>query len=75
MTKLAAGQAIAIASFLIASVAAASTMVTALRASSPFIGITLLYAVMMFASSYVEEEQHFWYWAITAWLLLLWIKR
>jgi ethanolaminephosphotransferase len=24
--------------------------------------MTVLYAIMMFASSYVEEEQHFWYW-------------
>lgn len=28
----------------------------------------------MFASSYVEEEQHFWYWAATGWLALLAIK-
>ncbi|KAM0719194.1 hypothetical protein Q7P37_005099 [Cladosporium fusiforme] len=32
---------------------------------------TLLYGVMMFASSYVEEEQHFWYWTTPAWLALL----
>ena len=33
--------------------------------------IILAYGVMMFASSYVEEEQHFWYWATTAWFGLL----
>ncbi|KAK5654153.1 hypothetical protein OQA88_7584 [Cercophora sp. LCS_1] len=33
--------------------------------------ITLAYGIMMFASSYVEEEQHFWYWATTAWFFVL----
>lgn len=37
-------------------------------------GLTLLYSIMMFASSYVEEEQHFWYWLTPAWLALLAIK-
>lgn len=32
---------------------------------------TLLYGVMMFATSYVEEEQHFWYWITPAWLAIL----
>lgn len=41
----------------------------------PFILITVLYGVMMFASSYVEEEQHFWYWTTSAWLLSLGVKR
>ena len=37
--------------------------------------ITILYGVMMFASSYVEEEHHFWYWITSAWLLSLGFKR
>ena len=32
---------------------------------------SLLYGAMMFASSYVEEEQHFWYWITPAWIVLL----
>lgn len=36
--------------------------------------ITISYGVMMFASSYVEEEQHFWYWATTAWFFVLGVK-
>ena len=39
-----------------------------------FAAITLTYGVMMFASSYVEEEQHFWYWVTTAWLASLVLK-
>jgi ethanolaminephosphotransferase len=31
----------------------------------------VLYAVLMFASSYVEEEHNFWYWATSGWLLCL----
>ena len=43
-------------------------------AGSFLAGMTLLYGIMMFASSYVEEEQHFWYWLTPAWLALLAIR-
>ncbi|KAF2847226.1 GPI ethanolamine phosphate transferas-like protein 2 [Plenodomus tracheiphilus IPT5] len=33
----------------------------------------LLYAILTFASSYVEEEHNFWYWATSGWLGLLFI--
>ena len=36
---------------------------------------TMAYAIMMFASSYVEEEQHFWYWMASAWLAWLFMKQ
>jgi ethanolaminephosphotransferase len=39
-----------------------------------FTTISISYAAMMIASSYVEEEQQFWYWALEAWLLSLYIK-
>ncbi|KJX99502.1 GPI ethanolamine phosphate transferase like protein [Zymoseptoria brevis] len=40
--------------------------------ATSFFGLTtLLYTIMMFASSYVEEEQQFWYWLTPAWVLLL----
>ncbi|KAJ5921558.1 hypothetical protein N7466_009884 [Penicillium verhagenii] len=32
------------------------------------------YGVMMFASSYVEEEQQFWYWICSGWILYLHVK-
>ncbi|KAF2024881.1 alkaline phosphatase-like protein [Setomelanomma holmii] len=33
-----------------------------------------LFAVNMFASSYVEEEHNFWYWATSAWFLVLFVS-
>ncbi|KAG9566308.1 alkaline phosphatase-like protein, partial [Aureobasidium melanogenum] len=40
-----------------------------------FTSITVLYGVMMFATSYVEEEQHFWYWATAAWMAYLYAAK
>lgn len=36
---------------------------------------TIAYGVMMFASSYVEEEHHFWYWGSSGWLAWLVVKQ
>ncbi|KAK1968085.1 GPI ethanolamine phosphate transferase [Colletotrichum sublineola] len=41
----------------------------------PLLAIAVAYGVMMFASSYVEEEHHFWYWTTSAWLGTLAIKK
>ena len=35
----------------------------------------IAYGIMMFASSYIEEEQHFWYWASSSWLGWLVVKQ
>ncbi|KAI5365066.1 Putative Type I phosphodiesterase/nucleotide pyrophosphatase/phosphate transferase [Septoria linicola] len=40
-------------------------------AGASFALISILYGIMMFASSYVEEEQHFWYWLTPAWIAVL----
>ena len=37
--------------------------------------LTIVYGVMMFASSYVEEEHHFWYWVSSGWLGWLFFKQ
>lgn len=37
--------------------------------------ITLAYGSMTFASSYVEEEHHFWYWCASGWLIYLATKQ
>jgi ethanolamine phosphate transferase 2 subunit G len=42
--------------------------------SSAYGMILLTYGVTMFASSYVEEEQQFWHWALGGWLIALHCK-
>ena len=66
-------------------VAALALILTALTAAKDLIqskstGLWMLvmsglYGVMMFASSYVEEEQHFWYWTTSAWMAWLAYKK
>jgi ethanolaminephosphotransferase len=34
----------------------------------------ILYAILMFASSYVEEEHNFWYWATSGWFFVVFIS-
>ena len=40
-----------------------------------FTFMVVMYGVMMFASSYVEEEHHFWYWVTSGWLGWLLVKK
>lgn len=37
--------------------------------------VAMSYGTMMFASSFVEEEQHFWYWAASAWFAWITVKK
>lgn len=71
MTKLTAGQVIAAVAACLAVAASYPIFARSFTSTTPFIAVTVSYAVMMFASSYVEEEQHFWYWTASAWLVLL----
>ncbi|XXH04428.1 hypothetical protein Hte_010843 [Hypoxylon texense] len=67
------GLAAALAS-IAAICAVASSTVKTTASLVPFMAITVLYGIMMFASSYVEEEQHFWYWTTSAWLFYLTVR-
>jgi ethanolaminephosphotransferase len=75
ISKLVAGQSIAAVAAVLALGAGSFTILHCFFASIPFLLVTISYAVMMFASSYVEEEQHFWYWTTSGWFVLLLIKR
>ncbi|EGR48836.1 uncharacterized protein TRIREDRAFT_61486 [Trichoderma reesei QM6a] len=74
MSRLALGQGLAVAALV------ASLVVLGLQGfrqtgfPMPLFLLAASYGPMMFASSYVEEEQHFWYWTCTLWLAYLSIR-
>ncbi|KAL2754661.1 hypothetical protein ACRALDRAFT_2109081 [Sodiomyces alcalophilus JCM 7366] len=70
MSRLVLGQALALAAFIIAALFQTSDV-----ARMPSFALASAHSIMMFASSYVEEEHHFWYWATSAWLALLGVTR
>ena len=74
MGNMLLGQATAVAALVLAIIAAAWSVEDTAGAFVPFGGVVVAYGAMMFASSYVEEEQHFWYWATTAWFGYLGVK-
>ncbi|KAI0005693.1 alkaline phosphatase-like protein [Xylariaceae sp. FL0662B] len=74
VSMLMCGEAIVAGASMAAIYAAATTPTTTVSGLLPFVLVTVLYGVMMFASSYVEEEQQFWYWTTSAWLFYLAIR-
>ncbi|RWA07654.1 hypothetical protein EKO27_g7460 [Xylaria grammica] len=73
--KLILGGIVTVVGVSAAGVAATMSTDLTIHDFVPFALITVLYGIMMFASSYVEEEHHFWYWSTTAWLFYLTVKR
>lgn len=59
----------------IVALAACATWITEANLSLLwFSSLAFLYGIMMFASSYVEEEHHFWYWIASSWCGWLFLK-
>jgi ethanolaminephosphotransferase len=75
MTRLVAGIGISGLAFVSACISALLNQSTANVDSFVLFIATALYGVMMFASSYVEEEQHFWYWIAGGWFAYLRARR
>lgn len=51
------------------------TKVTNLSTPAWIAFIQITHGTIMFASSYVEEEHHFWYWMSSAWVSWLYLTR
>lgn len=71
MTWLYSGQILSVLGTLLSLVAVGMQRAHTKSEVVPLTLVTTLYGIMMFASSYVEEEHHFWYWASTLWLAYL----
>ncbi|KIW09490.1 uncharacterized protein PV09_00368 [Verruconis gallopava] len=70
LSRLAFG--IIVACMSVAMTALVSRLLPLMNSTGAFFALmNVLYAIMMFASSYVEEEQHFWYWITGAWISFL----
>jgi ethanolamine phosphate transferase 2 subunit G len=74
ISRLLGGQIMAIIAAVCATAAVHRLIDETVAQASSVAIISVAYGAMMFASSYVEEEQHFWYWATTAWFGYLGLK-
>ncbi|KPM37598.1 GPI ethanolamine phosphate transferase 2 [Neonectria ditissima] len=74
MPRLFLGQGVALASAVTSGIAVLQLGSHRGGLLAPLVLITVTYGIMMFASSYVEEEQHFWYWSSTIWIAYLGVR-
>lgn len=63
---------------VLANIAALTACATWMTVANPGLlwicSLAFLYGIMMFASSYVEEEHQFWYWVVSSWCGWLFLK-
>jgi ethanolaminephosphotransferase len=75
LSRMYAGKALTAVAVIAAAIAAVSALKGSPMASSAYLVVTIAYGIMMFASSYVEEEQNIWYWAASGWMAILFMKQ
>jgi ethanolaminephosphotransferase len=60
---------------VLVTLSATYKLISRFRHAGAFLILCILgYGAMMFASSYVEEEQQFWYWIVTGWTFYLHVR-
>ena len=75
LPKMQAGVALAGVASLLGLLSCWSCLQESSLAAASFAFLSVTYAASMFASSYVEEEQDFWYWVQGAWFTVLHCKQ
>jgi len=68
------GIAVMVGATILSVVKLVPSMGESILANLTFLAMTVAYGVMMFASSFIEEEHHFWYWVASGWFMLLFLK-
>jgi len=71
LSRMYIGIGIAIAAVSCSILSATAQRLSAALPAFVFVLVMLIYSITMFASSYVEEEHQFWYWALGAWLVTM----
>lgn len=74
LTRLYQGTAVALAAVLVSLFTLRDSFFRLFGAIRCFVFVFVGYATLMFASSYVEEEQQFWYWILTGWTSYLYLR-
>lgn len=74
LSRLSLGQGLSVAAVIASLVGLGLQGFSQAGFLSPLFMLAASYGPMMFASSYVEEEHHFWYWTSTIWLAYLGVR-
>ena len=75
LAKLQLGIAITFFAVLTAILASVAEPCRETSTTGIFVTLTLAHGMIMFASSYIEEEQQFWYWMTSSWFAWLTLRR
>ncbi|KAK8225684.1 alkaline-phosphatase-like protein [Phyllosticta capitalensis] len=75
LTFLVTGSSLAAMSVVLTLLALSNNLKHVNTTGVSYAAVAALYGVMMFASSYVEEEHHFWYWITSGWFVLLFLNK
>lgn len=75
LVKMSGGIVLAAVSVILAILSIPNDTFKTVASIFGFTSTVLCHSLTMFASSYVEEEHQFWYWALSGWLMYLSVKQ